>query len=55
MKLVSKKWQEIRVNQEMIEKYEYLSLRDREAYSILRDFHNNLRTSDSNQQESVMS
>ena len=46
MKLVSKKWQEIRVNQELIEKYEYLSLRDREAYSILRDFHNNLKSTE---------
>ena len=51
MKLVSKKWQEIRVNQEMIEKYEYLSLRDREAYAILRDFHNNLKTSEPDQSD----
>lgn len=40
MKLVSKYWQEIKDNKELIEKYEYLSLRDREAYSILRRFYN---------------
>jgi hypothetical protein len=40
MKLVSKYWQEIKDNKELIEKYEYLSLRDREAYAILRRFYN---------------
>lgn len=48
MKLVSKKWAELRLNPESIEKYEYLSLRDREAYSILRDYHNNIKASDAN-------
>ena len=42
MKLVSKYWQEIKDNKEMIEKYEYLSLRDREAYTILRRFYSEL-------------
>jgi hypothetical protein len=42
MKLVSKYWQEIKDNKEMIEKYEYLSLRDREAYSILRRYYTDL-------------
>lgn len=42
MKLVSKYWQEIKDNKEMIEKYEYLSLRDREAYSILRRFYSDM-------------
>lgn len=43
MKLVSKKWQEIKDNKELIEKYEYLSLKDREAYSILRTYYNEIR------------
>lgn len=38
MKLVSKRWQEIKDHREQTEKYEYLSLRDRESYSILRKF-----------------
>lgn len=42
MKLVSKYWQEIKDNKELIEKYEYLSLKDREAYSILRRFYSDL-------------
>ena len=41
MKLVSKYWQEIKDDKAQIEKYEYLSLRDREAYSILRRHYNN--------------
>ena len=43
MKLVSKKWQEIKDNKDLIEKYEYLSLKDREAYSILRTYYNEIR------------
>ena len=54
MKLVSKKWAELRLNPESIEKYEYLSLRDREAYSILRDYHNNIKASDANQPDQVI-
>ena len=38
MKLVSKNWQEIKDDKALTEKYEYLSLRDREAYSQLRHF-----------------
>ena len=42
MKLVSKYWQEIKDNKQLIEKYEYLSLRDREAYAILRRYYTDL-------------
>ena len=42
MKLVSKYWQEIKDNKELIEKYDYLSLRDREAYSILKKYYNEI-------------
>jgi hypothetical protein len=38
MKQVSKCWQAIKDNKARTEKYEYLSLRDREAYSILCKF-----------------
>ena len=38
MKLVSKRWQEIKDQKEATEKYEYLSLRDREAYTELKRF-----------------
>ena len=43
MKLVSKKWQEIKDDKEQIEKYEYLSLKDREAYSVLRTYYNKIK------------
>ena len=36
MKLVSKSWQEIKDDKNITEKYEYLSLRDRELYASLR-------------------
>lgn len=36
MKLVSKCWQEVKEDKNITEKYEYLSLRDRELYSDLR-------------------
>ena len=38
MKLVSKKWQEIKDENEETDKYQYLSLRDREAYVILKRY-----------------
>lgn len=38
MKQVSKCWQEIKNDKAQTEKYEYLSLRDREAYAILCKF-----------------
>mgnify|MGYP002842252513 CR=1 FL=1 len=38
MKMVSKRWQEIKDQKEQTEKYEYLSLRDREAYTELKRF-----------------
>jgi hypothetical protein len=38
MKQVSKCWQEIKNDSSQTEKYEYLSLRDREAYAILQKF-----------------
>ena len=38
MKLVSKKWQELKDNKEVAEMYEYLSLRDREAYAELKKY-----------------
>lgn len=38
MKLVSKKWQEIKDEKEETDKYQYLSLRDREAYVILKRY-----------------
>ena len=33
MKLVSKNWQDLKEDRAQTEKYEYLSLRDREAYA----------------------
>lgn len=36
--MVSKCWQDIKNDKEQTEKYEYLSLRDREAYSQLCKF-----------------
>lgn len=38
MKLVSKKWQEVKDDKNITEMYEYLSLRDREAYSELKKY-----------------
>ena len=38
MKMVSKHWQDVKENKEITEKYEYLSLRDRELYAVLRKF-----------------
>tara|TARA_B110000285_G_C15018103_1_gene560100 strand:+ start:338 stop:667 length:330 start_codon:yes stop_codon:yes gene_type:complete len=38
MKMVSKHWQDVKENKDITEKYEYLSLRDRELYAILRKF-----------------
>ena len=38
MKLVSRRWVEIKDVKEQTEKYEYLSLRDREAYAELKRF-----------------
>jgi len=35
MKEVSKSWQEIKDDKQKTQKYEYLSLRDREAYALL--------------------
>lgn len=43
MKQVSKKWQELKDNKKETEKYEYLSMRDREAYSELKKFWDNNR------------
>ena len=43
MKLVSKKWQQIKDDKVATEKYEYLSLRDREAYSDLCSFWTKLK------------
>jgi hypothetical protein len=37
MKLVSKSWIDIKDKKELTERYEYFSLRDREAYVILRN------------------
>jgi hypothetical protein len=55
MKLVSKKWQEIKDDKEQIEKYEYLSLKDREAYSVLRTFYNKIKlTQNQVQQDSTV-
>ena len=42
MKLVSKRWQEIKDTKEQTEKYEYFSLRDREAYTELKHFWHSL-------------
>lgn len=39
MKLVSRKWQEVKDDKEITERYEYLSLRDREAYAELKKFY----------------
>lgn len=36
--MVSKSWQDIKDDKTVTEKYEYLSLRDREMYSVLRKF-----------------
>lgn len=36
--MVSKKWQDVKEDKNITEKYEYLSLRDRELYAILRKF-----------------
>ena len=44
MKLVSKYWQEIKDDKSQIEKYEYLSIRDREVYADLRRFWDNLKS-----------
>ena len=38
MKLVSRRWQEIKEDKAATERFEYLSLRDREAYSELKKF-----------------
>ena len=38
MKLVSKRWQDIKDIKEQTERFEYLSLRDREAYTELKRF-----------------
>lgn len=38
MKLVSKKWQELKDDKNITEMYEYLSLRDREAYAELKKY-----------------
>ena len=42
MKLVSKRWQEIKDLKAETEKYEYFSLRDREAYTELKRFWDSL-------------
>jgi len=36
--MVSKHWQDVKDDKDITEKYEYLSLRDRELYAILRKF-----------------
>ena len=36
MKMVSKRWQEMKDDKSATERYEYMSIRDREAYSDLR-------------------
>ena len=38
MKLVSKKWQDLKDDKRKTEKYEYLSMRDREVYAELKKF-----------------
>ena len=38
MKLVSKKWADLKGDQSKTEKYEYLSMRDREVYAELKKF-----------------
>ena len=38
MKLVSRKWQLVKDDKEITERYEYLSLRDREAYAELKKY-----------------
>ena len=38
MKIVSKRWQDIKDNEAETERFEYLSLRDREAYAELKKF-----------------
>lgn len=46
MKLVSKKWQEVKDDKHVTEMYEYLSLRDREAYSELKKYWDKISNSD---------
>ena len=36
--MVSKHWQDVKDDKNITEKYEYLSLRDRELYAVLRKF-----------------
>lgn len=43
MKMVSKRWQEIKDDKSATERYEYMSIRDREAYSDLRVYWDKVR------------
>ena len=43
MKMVSKRWQEIKDDKSATERYEYMSIRDREAYSDLRVYWDKIR------------
>ena len=46
MKLVSKSWIDIKDKKELTERYEYFSLRDREAYVILRSYWESLTSTE---------
>lgn len=43
MKMVSKRWQEMKDDKSATERYEYMSIRDREAYSDLRIYWDQIR------------
>merc|ERR1719329_1045482 len=43
MKMVSKRWQEMKDDKSATERYEYMSIRDREAYSDLRIYWDTIR------------
>jgi len=50
MKQVSKCWQDIKDDKAQTEKYEYLSLRDREAYSLLCQYCSTLKKENNRKQ-----